>query len=423
MPVFKKQNFSFNKLIFLFVFLSLLFSFFNLIPVYPLFFIIGCLLAVLIFPRERLNQVNMVTFWVSTAGVFYILSALLSGLPVKEILSFDFFRRDGNFYISYLPFLILPFVRVRVDLLKYAKIFLYFQTAVTLVLILSVLSGKPIGGFETSQGFVYHFLFVAHNAAGGYYLVVTCLAFALYWFERRNVIHLLIFIINLLALFMSGSRGSQIGLIAIPAGMYYHRKALMPLLKIAFNAFVIFLWAIVIYCYTLWLDADKNPDAIKFDFPIERSHTLKVRILDLWPRALDNFLSSPFVGIGFTRFDDVPQQNLVVAPLVTLNLSEQYFHTDSHAHNTFLHIMAETGIIGLLLFILILRSMYLSSKQEPVYALRIFLIVALWAIIVTGFTENRIVTPSQMLPYNLMLVLSIMSRSHQKQVPEQLVAA
>ncbi len=405
------------------VFLSLLFSFFNLIPVYPLFFIIGCLLAVLIIPRERLYRVNIVTFWVFAAGVFYVLSALLSGLPVKEILSFDFFRRDGNFYISYLPFLILPFVHVRVDLLKYAKIFLYFQTTVTVVLILSVLVGRPIGGFDTSQGYVYHFLFVAHNAAGGYYLVVTCLAFAMYWFERRNVVHLFIFIINLLALFMSGSRGSQIGLIAIPVGMYYHRKALIPLLKIAFNAFLIFLSAIVIYCYTLWLEADKDPNAIKFDFPIERSHTLKVRILDLWPRALDNFLSSPFVGIGFTRFDDVPQQNLMVAPLVTLNISERYVHTDSHAHNTFLHIMAETGSIGLLLFILILQSMYLSSKQEPVYALRIFLIVALWAIILTGFTEHRLVTPSQMLPYNLMLVLSIMSRNPTKQVRQELVAA
>ncbi|WP_242920668.1 O-antigen ligase family protein [Pontibacter liquoris] len=346
-------------------------------------------------------------FWLGLFTIFTILSTLL--YYPKSFLHFQFYRYDGNFFISYLPLLVLPFLSYQFDIEKLFKRFLLISTGINLLVYLYFLRlAEP----------AFTGLFLSTNGAGGFFSIVTSLAF-LFFLEKRTAVNLSLLLLNSFFLFSTYSRGSILGLI-LGLGcllvIYGRRKHLITLLFVVLAAI-----QVIILCYTYpdykqfimngpRADINQNYNTFaqrKFGSVSTKLNNVYIRIYDTWPRAVDCFLHSPVVGTGFGSINDVPFRfNEVVPHLIATNAQPNKVFNDSHAHHSFLHILGEQGIVGLGLFVLFWVSVYnflIRNKQQLL--IRNFLLVSYFNLTIMSFTEHRITTPSNALPFVIMLGL------------------
>lgn len=108
--------------------------------------------------------------------------------------------------------------------------------------------------------------------------------------------------------------------------------------------------------------------------------------LALWKAAVQMFLDHPINGVGIGNYSNICK---------TKYTQGKDLATTVHAHNNFLHYMAEMGIIGLLsltwLMLAALRLLYQNYKQNPDPNWRLFLLASFCGLIVfniQGLTEN-----------------------------------
>ncbi|MDQ4141047.1 MAG: hypothetical protein M3142_11040, partial [Bacteroidota bacterium] len=183
---------------------------------------IPSLFAALSFPIILLYRNNFpaVVFWLFLFFLYVFISTTLY-YPIS-FSNFLFYRYDGNFIISYLPLLVLPFFSLNFNIDKVFRYFIFITTIISTIVY--AWKGFPLEGFTG--------LFLATNAAGGFYSIVTSLA-VIYFFERKTYRNLLILGLNVLFLYSTYSRGSVLG-IALGALCYYflhiHKRYLIYLI-------------------------------------------------------------------------------------------------------------------------------------------------------------------------------------------------
>jgi len=387
----------------------------NLLYISP----IPSLFAAICFPVILLYRNNFpsVVFWLFLFYVYVVISTTL--YHPASFSNFRFYRYDGNFIISYLPLLVLPFLNYNLNIDRVFRFFLNITTTVSSVVF--VADGLKFGGFNG--------LFVANNAAGGFYSIVTSLAF-IYFLERKTPLNLLHLILNVLFLYATYSRGSILGLAL--GGLFYYffhiRKRYLIYLIIA--------GVCLVQVYILF---QTYPDYVKYvrggpkvDYYTNytrfilnsygivsvKFNNVLIRIYNTWPRAVDCFFHSPFFGTGFGSIDDVPFKFESKIPLIlSTNIQNNKVFTDSHAHHSFLHFLGELGLFGLFIFLKFWKTIYkflTKNNQDP--RIRGFLLVSFYNLTIMSFTEHRITTPSNALPFVLALSLYYVYVNHQKKL-------
>jgi len=113
------------------------------------------------------------------------------------------------------------------------------------------------------------------------------------------------------------------------------------------------------------------------------------------------------VGQGFGSFNDTPY-HFEDFGFAVLNTSKIYINSDAHAHNSYLNILAETGLVGLFLVILFLVNLrrFIGVSGLP-GGIELGLRIAFWVVIWSSFTEHRLTTPAQMLPFTILIGLTL----------------
>lgn len=393
-----------QKLVFWIAILALLGTVTNFVYFSPLLTLLVPL-CLFILTRERLERPIA---WLYAYLLLFLAGALF--YDAAQLLEFGFYRRDGNFVISYAPLLVLPLFRFRYDIEGYFRTFYFWSTAIYALLFANYLlrseeyflSGHPFGG-----------LFIAQNAVGGFLAILGALGFA-YWRNRGGWKELGAFLLIFAMLVATYSRGSILGLLlAVPAwylavNRHWKSLLLMLLVPVLITAAVLMIGypfyktneatGMVLDEHVLYADVDEGDST--------KGTNVLLRIFYTMPRAWYAFSHSPVVGTGVGSFDDRPYQFREVMPLVSYNAQTDKRHTDSHAHHSYLHILAEQGVVGLALFLTFWVSLFfylLRIKQMPVF--RDYLLVAFFAITFASFTEHRITTPSMMLPFSISLGL------------------
>jgi O-antigen ligase len=381
--------------------ISLFASVTGLIPISVTFALMILLLPALLWrgwPPSRLV--------VATLSLFGML--LLSTLFYDPLALFDpsFLRRDGNGLITLLPLLIFGAWKLPYDAERLGRSFLLWSGAINGLCILAYL---VIGNFHSDEP-LYLFLFVAHNAAGGFLATASALCIG-YYVATRDKLILLAALSHLLGLLLTNSRGSELGLLAaliLHFLCHERRRWWIAATIVAAVALALLInWSYPFYKEGRTSVERPNPNVTELE--VERSYTVLVRLLYIWPKAVDLWLSSPIVGTGFGSFNDEPIELRGIPYLFSWNANTERIYDDAHAHQTYLHILAETGLLGLILLLWLLTEMRRSCRAIPSPALRRALLLALATAIWSSWTEHRLFTPSQMLPITLLLSLSLIA--------------
>lgn len=349
--------------------------------------------------------------------VFCLLNSVI--YDPSSVFQFEFFRRDGNLFVSYAPLLILPFIGAGAVASRLMRVFTFLWTAATFALSITyfVTGDSPVRSLDEPD--IAHFLFLAHNAAGGFVVEVAALSLGL-WMSTRHPIWLACTAVDAVALWITQSRGSILALVAVFVMVKYLRPfwrsvafltALAATVAIAIAGYIL-VPAGIYFGPNLFHGGGGEINIGAFQ-PFIVGDVLNVvdRVMFLWPRAVYDFVASPFLGIGFGAFDDLPYHLVGWHGVFMWNRPVQFLHTDSHAHHSFLNFAAETGIVGLTLLAAMLTGWFRGIRRLPEAELRLGLELALWAAMLSALTEHRLVTPAEMLPFTILFGIALGSRS------------
>ncbi len=275
---------------------------------------------------------------------YWALSFVLTRESFSVFFSLDFLRRDGSMYVSLLPMAALAALPLdRRRLAAALLLYLAFQASIAAVGGVGALTGwhsafyRPAELVDHSPTFFG--LYVAHNATASVYVLLALGAFA--WGLRpENSAKLrgsLLVLATLLALggVLARSRGA---FLALGVGIVFVlvraiRRGLPRPVMIAgvagLAAAILAGGLVLLPRFVRMMEGGADKDR-----------------REEWSKAWGHFKRSPVVGIGFGRYNDVNQEfvSIGVGEVVT---KAKVYNDDRHAHNSYLHWLAEGGILGL----------------------------------------------------------------------------
>jgi O-antigen ligase len=306
------------------------------------------------------------------AYVYWITSYLLTGAPIANFFSYDFLRFDGALLIAYLPLLFLVNYSLNENYIrKVVDVFLGVLSAVAVLGAAEFANtlGVPLGlstlpeelqlvHFAPSPPqFIVHGLFRAHNAAGAAYALASCIALALVLHERKTnlfSVRTLCFAAVFTGLVLSKSRTAYTAF--LPVSIFIFGSARKDLKK----ALRIILLVIVPLSVFLLVQPEVS-QRVQGITDTEDPNVFNRFIV--FKEAIDDFYMSPLVGIGFGRHND---QSLVfsgIPNIAYIATGGDIVNDDEHAHNSYLHFLAEGGLIGLALMMGIWVGVYRWVKK------------------------------------------------------------
>ena len=415
-----KNKLSLDSIVIFTALFSLFFTMTNHVVLSPLVIVFVVIYMTVAF-NSKLLKMNKIIFFIILIFLYDIIQIIF--IDPLLLLNYNFYRRDGNIFISFLP-IFLYFIHNKYTLYQIKrKIYLiakYISFINIVWLLIYFILGYTLLGTPEQ---LYFFLFKAHNAAGGFLSILVVITFINY-LESKTKYTLVISLLNMLSLYATDSRGSLLAVLgAFILVLVFKNKLnkLFLILIIIINILIISF----IKINNLGIDNfNMGTNSIdNFNMGTNRDSTIAIRVFYSWPKATNQFLASPIIGTGFSTFNDsspILYINELFAYKLPIN-DTQIKNNDAHAHNSYLHILAENGIIGLFLLFLILYYMNKFIKRlafRDIY-LSIMLRLILWINIISSFTENRMTTPSQILPFMIImgLILSrIRSEKYEKSI-------
>lgn len=300
--------------------------------------------------------------------VFYIFSFISFGLVfTKDLFNMEIVNITISLIVMYIYNLIMILFLIsnasKINIDKIVKIFSYtmifsFITATALYLIVYIKG--PINGnliFSNINGFVSgkeHFNLIGNNfRIGGYsedpnFLSLNAVLFILLLYKYRfksnnNIKKIIIFSISIFLFLISGSKTVLVTFVLIVAFM-----GVSKLFKIKNIDFLKVFIALVLISVVFG----------SFGSLLNTSITLSNRFV-LWRRGLVLFIDNPILGSGISGYRHLGS------------------HLDwvVHPHNTFIQVIAETGIIGLILMVILITKTIGSMKSLKFQIIGLFFLV------------------------------------------------
>ena len=168
------------------------------------------------------------------------------------------------------------------------------------------------------------------------------------------------------AVFLTGTRtASIVGVIGILYWLMTYRNSSL-MVKTTF--FIVFVASLV---GAVSLAPQESIDRIMSSGQSISSGTLNNRTV-IWGASLEQWKQAPIIGNGIGSLEYI--------------ISQKHVEYDS-AHSTYIHILTENGIIGLLLYLLIILTIIYYSLTAP-FSDMLFLMALLFTILVSQITQH-----------------------------------
>lgn len=338
--------------------------------------------------------------------IYSLASALASGLPLSAFWTYSFLRNDAKFFFAYVPFLAaLVMYHSERELRLTASVWILGASVPILLLALSIIAPGISGVlFETTPAgvLVFHGFFVAHTATGSFYAIALIFAVCLARVSRRTWLFYSAALLVLVGLIISLSRAFVVGAaVAFLLEAVIRKKWRLVIGAAAVGAvLLVSIGGVLLNRLEL---GKEDPSAV---------YNLEVR-LALWARAAQYIKTSPILGIGFSRFDDDPDTFSGIpgfiafknasGPLQTVDGDAEW---SMEAHNNYLQILAEEGVVGLTLWILfwikVLKPLYRcyinSAYNSFAAAWSAACLCSCIAVFIASFFDLDFWAPAAMLP-------------------------
>ncbi len=293
--------------------------------------------------------------WLLAVYGYWIGSYFVTGAPISNLFSFDFLRFDGALLIAYIPLLVIADVRLDPQFIR--RLLGLFLTIMSIVALLGLgefvdLTLTPLGlswlpeplqmmHNASLSSDIFHGFFRAHNAAGASYSMAALLAFVLLVCGKpSSLVSWPTFWLaaNVVGLVLTQSRTAYVSFFATALVMLvYRRDSLRSALKYGCPVLLPLLYFLLVQP-----TVSHRTEAVSY---LEDPNV--VTRFFYYKRALDDFRQSPIVGIGFGRFNDELKIYSGLPYVLYFATGGSVVNDDSHAHNSYLHFLAEGGIAGL----------------------------------------------------------------------------
>ena len=350
-------------------------------------------------------------------GSYFLFSYLISNQSIRNLFSFGFLRYDGSFFFCYLAFFIFA-----VGFVNYEKALKIYFTVLFLVFVIFGILG--IFEYINNEQFfnvriddyylgpIFTALNQAHNATGSVYAVVGVAAAAFFLESNEKspkIYYASTFIIIVIALLITKSRGSFAGFVA--GAVFVFLLSSKSLLKLLRNTGIL----IAALAAIVFITGTYNRILQMVSF----SDASAINRFELWDKAITLIKTSPLTGIGFARYNDVAWDYSALplykyAPFISIyNKGGAVFNT-TNAHNSYLGLMSETGIIGLILmmvFWVFIFYIFIKAyrKEKGIFAKQVFLSISgfIAALFILSISENYMTAPTLMLLLSVTISLAI----------------
>lgn len=308
--------------------------------------------------RHEYNP-NVARKYLLAAYVYWISSYICTGAPISKLFSFDFLRFDGALLIAYLPLLLIADTRLDpLFIRRTLGLFLNIMSMVALLGLAEFIDStvSPLGlsqlpdslqlvhNASLSAG-IFHGFFRAHNAAGAIYSIAALISFAL--LARGKNPSLLSwpafwFATNVMGMVLTQSRTAYVAFLAALLIMFFRQKAFLKRsIKYGCPILLPLLYLLLVQPAV----THRAEEVSDLEDP-----NIVTRFV-YYQRAIEDFTQSPIVGTGFGRFNDQLKIYSGVPGLLYFATSGASVEDDLHAHNSYLHFLAEGGIVGLALML------------------------------------------------------------------------
>lgn len=388
----------------------------NYMPFSALVSFLGLLLLPMVVPLAATRDWRI--FTVTMTLVYFIFSAVV--YDPSSLFDLAFYRRDGNFFVTFGGLLLLLVFGGPSNAETWATALLLATAAIYGVFFAIWLATglTPREDWTFVPYSQFNPLFYSNNAAGGFLAVLSAVGLGLAW-ARRSVPLLCASVLLILFCVFSASRGSLLGLFCGLVIFAITERAgivLVPSLLVATFSILSLLIGLAM-AFLSEFDISQTESYLRFllylddGFVDEKTANVLIRTHFLFPLAASLGLQSPLFGLGFGSFDDRPYNIVQIVPyLIAVNRPAEILHTDSHAHNTFLHVFAELGLFGLCATTFFFAALINLTRDIRERGLRFGLQIAFWTLITSSITEHRAFTPSNALPFVLLLGLALGGR-------------
>ena len=348
---------------------------------------------------------------------YWLITGFASGgVGPGDLASPAFFNNDGRVFLYYLPLLFFACAQASdQDLHRAARAVVYIvgtSLALMVVWALTSLSWLSVGGQNWYGG-----LLTSHTGAGTFFGVLAVWLFVYGDVMRAPNLRLL-GLLGAVPMFATGSRQALVSLAAvlvwyvlrIGRGIVIVRTAVVAVIltamlsvavpKLVERTAVIFSPQTFSAVVDIASRAKWEPSVLE---PLGGVESNILSRIVLWKYAVRRFSESPVLGVGFARYND-PGLRLQTAGVASLAVRGDRATNVYNAHNMYLHLLAESGVVGLCLLLAVWvglwREMRRGERELPT-PLRAYYLACQAALVFTAVSasfDNALAAPSVGLP-------------------------
>ncbi len=303
--------------------------------------------------------------------------------------------------VSYFP--LLYFVRKRTDIFRILAY--YFAISSTVISIIGTLQYFGLIGNLFNQVAPPAAMFVNKNFASPFSIFAFWWSF-LYFLKSKKKIFIPVISLNLFFNIISATRSVWVAtiftIILFSLLCLSNKKVVLNFKGIA---------AVMVILLTLIFVTRFKPANVRIQKDYQKqigdiikvNSSAKVR-LNRWKNSLAIISSKPIAGYGLNNFD------VVYPKFHNAKVKDEYYTAKyffGGVHNEYLQILSETGIIGLLLFAILLFSYFrMLSSVEEIF-LRYSLLLSTVSILITSFFSSTLHYPTYLFLFMLNFIIAV----------------